>query len=122
MSTRKDQRHESPIEYIETAKNLFSHSLYYLPKLGDKRRTLLQVPLLNYVREIVDNVVIVNRTKSNQEIRKQYIFKVLCLLDTFELQLSVVQMSYSQCITDYGWFTFGELIDKLRKLIQGLMK
>ena len=122
MSTKKKDRNESPIEYLETVKKLLDHSLEYFPKLGDKRRTLIQVPMLGYVRKILELVVFVNREKEDVRKRVGYIYEVFSWLDIFELQLSVIQKHYEQCITSYGWLHFGELIYFERRLLEGLLK
>ena len=121
MSTKKKDRNESPIEYLETVKNLYEHSLEYFPKLGDKKRTLIQVPMLKYVRKILELVVFINRER-NVDKRINFIYEVLSYLDVFELQLSILQKCYKQCMTDYGWLHFGELIKRERALLEGLLR
>jgi len=128
MSTRVDQRNPSPIQFIDTAKELVAHTWRYLIKFPKTSRFIFQTKLNDLAMEVYEYVVKANTIYTRKdnindiEAKRQLINKSLGALNSFEGFLSIAQVNHKTEITNYGWEQWGILIDKERILLTGLLK
>ena len=128
MSTRVDERKPSPVQFIDTAKDLVAHSWRYLPKFPKATRYVFQTKLSDLAIEVYENAVKANtifirkENEADKESKRQYLVASLGALNSLEGLLAIVQQSHKQDITDYGWTQWGVLINQERALLIGLLK
>ena len=90
MSTRVDERKASPMQFIETAKDLVSHSWRYLPKFPKTTRFVFQIKLSDLAIEVYENAVKANtifirkENEADKESKRQYLVASLGALNSLE--------------------------------------
>lgn len=126
MSVPMGKRKPSPIQFLETARELAVHTLKYTNKTFAKKDTDVIRRLRDLAINIFNNASAANSvfvaTQEDKAIRRQYLVNARGDLFALSSMLSVVMEVISTEITEYGWSHWGELIDKEIRLITALMK
>lgn len=126
MSTLVKDRKESKIEFIENMRQLVAHTWKYISKFPKTTRFIFQTKLCDYVNDAFRHIISANsiyiKTKEDVAQRRTHFNEAIGLINSFEALLDIVQLSYKQYVTDYGWSHWGDLIIKEISLLKGIIK
>lgn len=140
------RRRESGIQYIDTARELVVHTIGYARKFPKSMMFLLTKDIVDTAKSIYTNVVIANSCKPTSadavKFRRAHFDEARGQIDALDGLLSIALEMYSeklleksvkttdkdgnervkkQGISDYGWVHWGELLEKEKKLIKGIL-
>ena len=116
MSVPKYKRKESVVQFIETARLLFRHTLTYCRKFPKSMMFLITKDLVDLSKQVYINVVKANTiyptNALNVEIRYKYFVEAKGSLEAFNSLLGEVKELYAIKLTDYAWNEWGRLIKR----------
>lgn len=118
-------RTESPVQFIQTMRDLFSHTAFYLNRLPKAMKFVWHVPMVDICRWMLSELIEGNSCK-NMAKRTEKFDAVLLKLDVFEESLSAIASNdewFSAINGDdpqgcYPFVRWGELIDRERNLLR----
>lgn len=123
-----NDRKPSPIQYIETMRNLIIHTDFYLSKLPKAVRFTKVLPISNMLFEAGQCVVTANGIKiiKRQDflLRREMWQKVLGAINSLDFYLSILidTGDYLGLLGDFAWEEWGRMISEERRLILGVLE
>lgn len=133
MSTRSDQRTQSPIQFLETASELVTSTWFYMRKGPKSYRFIYQTDVCKMINSCYMHLHVANSIKAKDDHSKQakrgHLQEALGLLQAYEAFLDLIrktldretQVTNKRFIDVSAWEKFGELISKERALILGVL-
>ena len=128
MATKKKDRKPSPVQFIDTAKELVEHTWFYISKFPKSTRFIFQTKISDLAMDLYINtqransIFVEKENEADRQNKRECVQQALGIINSLEGLLSIIQLKYYSEITEYGWKHWGELIDKERKLLSGLLK
>ena len=127
MATKVRDRNPSPIQFIETMRQLIIHTDQYLAKLPKNARFTKTVPLSQMMWKAGSFVITANGIKVKNEqdylLRREMFQKALGAVNSLDFHLSILidTENYHSLISEFGWENWGKLISEERRLILGII-
>lgn len=130
MSVKVKDRKLSGIQFVDTARELVVHTIFYAKKFPKSMMFLITKDIVDTARSIYKNVVIANsiypKSKLDIELRYKYLVQAKGLIDVLDGFISIAEDIYTKSpndtkISDYGWIHWGELLEQESKLIKGVI-
>lgn len=146
MSVLKSRRTESKAEYINTAIEIYTRTINFLTRLSARYSRLLVAPIAETASKVVENVEMANNIYPSDDVRKklreEHLLEARAKLAVLDVYLSncysIMALNPAGCFTtgsgktippgeaerrlDGMAQTLGELIDKEKDLITGVLK
>ena len=135
MSTLSRFRKPSSVQFIDTIEDLISHTTKYLKRLPKSDRFIWVTDLCSLVKRIGIECISANAIKEfkiEQDFanRRDHLQKALGYLNALDFYLTIVAkdeekykaISKGSNDEDYPFIRWGELIEKERGLIKGVLK
>lgn len=134
MSTPVRNRNPSPIQYLSTMRDLVSLTWTNMRKCPKSSRFIYQTKICDIAESAYLNLITYNsikvKTEKDREQKRHHLFEAIGLINGLEALLSIVQQnlesernpSGKRYITMNSWNVWGQLIDKERQLVLGLLK
>ena len=123
-------RHESPVQFIQTMRELMAHTIRYMGRMPKSERFTWTLPLIELCRNTLHSLVEANSLDvlEYREERKSVFSKAIGKMDALEEELSalafdpawfaLVNGDSKDC---YPFVRWGELIDSERRLLRKVM-
>lgn len=127
MSVLVSKRELSKVQFIETSRELYIHTLSYTKKFPKTYTFSLTMKVLDLSETIMREVIIANRfyPKTKLDVDERYVhFKnALGCLDALDNLLGITRDTIDKTlVSTYGWVHWGELIDEETNLINSVIK
>lgn len=143
---RLRNRKLSSIQYIDTARELYKHTLAYAKKFPKSLMFFMTKDIVDTAREVYKEVVKANscypHSTADVEFRFRHLMEAKGLLDSLDGLLSIALEMYDdhllertelitladgktkevkKGISEYGWVQWGDYIEKEKNLIKGVL-
>jgi len=117
-------RTESPIRFIQTARELLAHTAFYLNRLPKTMRFVWHVPLTDMCRDILSSLVEANSIPVGDMRRGELFSHSLRKLDVLEENLASLAFegNWFSAIGETAFEGWARLIDAERSLIRGVVR
>lgn len=126
MSVLVSKRHQSKVEFIDNSRELLIHTLHCVKKFPKSVTFYLSQDVVKFARDSYTKVVRGNHvypdTVSKYELKMSYIQGAYDDVVALSSLISIMFDIYKDCLTDYGWEHWGDLINKEKILLSGLLK
>lgn len=123
---RVSQRKLSPVQFVDTARELLKHTFSNCKKLPKSAMFMITKDIADAAKEIYKNVIVANSIYPTKPIDIDLRYKHLMIakgyIEVLDGLLSMAKDIYSTTITDYGWKHWGELMVKETNLIKGVIQ
>ena len=126
MSVPAWKRNESAVQYVDTARELYEHTLRYCRKFPKSATFLVTKDVVDAAKSVFVNVLGANRiypkTEGDRAQRRGKLYDALGGLAALDAIIPIAKDLYGlKEISDYGWVHWGELIAKEGNLIKKVM-
>lgn len=141
MGVRDNERKPSGVQFIDTARELFVHTITYARKFPKSAMFLITKDIVDKARSVYDHVIAaqsVGKPKCAADVELRYKhFKeaIACLynlssllgvsIDMFDLLKSekpTAEQSDKNKISDYGWLHWSKLMEREENLIKAVIQ
>ena len=125
MSVPSWKRNESAIEYVNTARELYEHTLRYVRKFPKSAMFLITKDIVECAKIVFKGVLCANRifvkTDGDKAQRRAILNDVVGNLATMDALIPIAKDLYDTLVSDYGWLHWGELLVKETNLVKKVM-
>ena len=126
MSVPSWKRNESAVQYVDTARELYEHTLRYCRKFPKSATFLVTKDVVDAAKGVFTNVLAANRiypkTEGDRAQRRAKLFDALGGLAALDAIIPIAKDIFGlKDVSDYGWAHWGELIVKEGNLIKKVM-
>ena len=130
MSTRVNDRKQSPIQFLATMRELVALTWSSMKKCPKNTRFIYQTKVCDYAEEAYMHLITVNsimvKTESDKIQKRKHLYEALGLINSLEALLSLIQASLDkedkQYVSDNAWLELGKLLFTERNLVLGVIK
>ncbi len=126
MSVPSWKRNESSVQFIDTARELYEHTLRYCRKFPKSAMFFVTKDIVEASKAVFSDVLAANRiypkTIGDIAQRRAKLYDALGGLSALDAIIPIAKDIYGlKDISDYGWLHWGELIVKEGNLIKKVM-
>lgn len=126
MSVHKHDRHESQLQFIETARQLEIFTLRNCVKFPKRYTFFITTEIVRLSQSVYNNVKAANSIFLSGELevqlRRDYLTKANCDLQCLISQLDVAKEMFGAEVKSNTWCSWMDLIEKQAKLISAVKK
>lgn len=126
MAVKVNKRKKSVIQYIDTANDLFKHTLSCCSNFPKSLMFLFTKDIVRHAREVYCNVVMANeiypKSKLDVELRYKYLTKAKSHISSLDGLLSVASEVYViKKVSNHAWEKWGKLMVDEKRLISAVI-
>ena len=126
MSVPSWRRNESAVQYVDTARELYEHTLRYCRKFPKSAMFFITKDVVECAKSVLLNVLSANKiyvkTEGDRAQRRAMLQAACGELSTLDAIIPIAKDIFGlKDVPDYGWLHWGELILKEGNLIKKVM-
>lgn len=128
MATKVRDRKPSPIQYLETMRNLIIHTDFYMSKLPKALTFTKRVPISQMLMQAGSDAISANGIKAvcreDYLKRRNLLQNALGAINALDFHLSILidTQNYFTLLGEYAWEEWGRLISEERRLLLGVLE